>query len=515
MSLLAIDLGSSQCKAVVFRANGEALSSAVQTYAPEFPEPSHCEMDPERFWVAAVQASKLVTRNLRGDPIEAVCFSSHGETFIPVGKHGKAVGPAILNIDTRATSEAAWCEKSIGRKRLFGMTGLVTHAMYSLPKIVWLRQHQPNLTAATARFLSVPAYLLGHLGLPPYIDYSLAGRFLAFDVRRHEWSDEILSLAQTKRSQFPIPVPAGTIAGKLKAGAARTLGVPAGTPVVVGGHDQVCAALGAGAIDKGRVSDSMGTYECLLATSDVPALDDQALAVSLNSYNHVVPGKYATLAYFPSGIMVSWFRNLVMGPRRSSKKSSAIPDQAAAYEWLESQCPAAPSGLCITPHLIGTCNPDFNERARAVIAGLSPKSGCGHIYKGILEGIACELANVCALLAKACRDFHDIYATGGGAQSPLGLKLRASLTARRIHVMKSPESACLGGAILAGVAVGIYSGISEAVREVVHEKETVDPDPDVRASYTAQIEKYRLLYSALTPVRDFDVSHLSNRRQSA
>ncbi len=514
MSLLAIDLGSSRCKAVVFRANGETVSSAVQTYAPEFPAPSRCEIDPEQFWVAAAEASRSATRDLLRDPVEAVCFSSHGETFVPVGKHGAAVGPAILNIDNRAASEADWCEKEIGRKRLFGITGLVTHPMYPLPKIVWLRRHRPDLTAATSRFLSVTDYILARLGLPAYIDFSLAGRFLAFDVRRQEWSDEILSLAQIKRSQLPIPVPAGTIAGKLQADAARTLGVPAGTPVVVGGHDQVCAALGAGAVDKERVSDSMGTYECLLRTSDTPVLDDQALAASLNSYNHVVPGKYATLAYFPSGIMVNWFRGLVSGLRGSSGNSLATSDKTAAYEWLESLCPAEPSGLCITPHLIGTCNPDFDDRARSMIFGLTPQSGCGHIYKGILEGIACELANVCALLTKACGSFQDLYATGGGSQSPLGLKLRASITGRRIHIMENSESVCLGSAMLAGVAVGTYPSISQAVREVVREKETVFPDPGMVASYAAQIEKYRLLYSALAPIRDFDVSHPSVRRQS-
>lgn len=514
MSLLAIDLGSSQCKAIAFRANGNAIASGIQTYAPEFPEPSHCEMDPEKFWLAAVAASRDVTRHLLGDPVEAVCFSSHGETFIPADQRGKVIGPAILNIDTRAAAEAAWSAKTIGPRRLFAITGLVAHPMYPLPKIIWLRQHRPDLAAGTARFFSVTDYILGRLGLPTYIDYSLAGRFMAFDVRQQEWSEEILALAGLKKSQLPVPVPAGTVAGKLEADAARILGVPTATPVAVGGHDQVCGALGAGAVEKGRVADSMGTYECLLATSEAPVLDDCAFAASLNSYHHVVPGKYATLAYFPSGIMVNWFRDLVLGSRRSSGNSSAIPDNAATYQWLESQSPAEPSGLCITPHLIGTCNPDFDERARGVIFGLTLQSGCGHIYKGILEGIAYELASVCALLAKACGDFGDIYATGGGSESPLGLKLRASLTGRRIHTMKSPESVCLGGAVLAGVAAGTYSSISEAVREVVREKETVDPDPDVGASYAAQMEKYRLLYSALAPVRDFGVSHPSSRRQS-
>jgi xylulokinase len=512
MSLLAIDLGSSQCKALVFRSSGETVALRIQTYTPEFPEPCHCEMDPEKFWIAAIETSRAATGDLVGDPVRAVCFSSHGETFIPVEEDGRAVAPAILNIDTRAASEAAWCETAIGRRRLFAVTGLVAHPMYPLPKIIWLRQHRPDLAARAARFLSVTDYILERLGFPPYIDYSLAGRFLAFDVTRHEWSDEILSLAELKESKLPIPVPAGTIAGKLGADMARTLGVPVGTLVVVGGHDQVCGALGAGAIEKTRVSDSMGTYECLLATSDAPVLDDKALAASLNSYSHVVPGKFATLAYFPSGIMVQWFRDLVFDSRLPDGNSRPAGDRTADYEWLESQCPAGPSGLCITPHLIGTCNPDFDQRARGAIFGLTPDSGYGHIYKGILEGIACELVNACALLASACGDFDEIHATGGGSQSRLGLKLRASLTGRRIHVMQAQESVCLGAAILAGVAAGEYHSIPDAVGQVVRKKQSVDPDPDVGESYAAQIKKYRLLYSALAPVRDLDDAQSFLRR---
>jgi xylulokinase len=510
MSLLAIDLGSSQCKAVVFKANGDALARSIRTYAPEFPQPSHCEMDPERFWLAATEAARAATRGSRHDPVHAICFSSHGETFIPADPSGAAIAPAILNIDARAASEAAWCEKTIGRKRLFSISGLVAHSMYPLPKILWLRQHRSDVFGRAACFLGVTDYILRRLGLPPYIDYSLAGRFLAFDISQHKWSDDLLGLADLKESQLPLPVPAGTVAGKLATDMAEVLGVAAGTPVVVGGHDQVCGALGAGVIEKGRVSDSMGTYECVVAASDAPSLGDEALAASLNSYSHVVPRKYATLAYFPSGIMVQWFRDLVFGSPRSIKNSHALPDESAVYDSLESRCPAGPSGLCITPHLIGTCNPDFDESARGVIFGLTPDSGRGQIYKGILEGVACELAHICEALEKAAGGFDDIYATGGGSQSRLGLKLRASLTGRRIHAMQSHESVCLGAAVLAGVATGTYATISEAVRQVVREKETIDPDTELAASYAAQMKKYQLLYAALAPVRHFRGAYSSS-----
>ncbi|MFY9529191.1 MAG: FGGY-family carbohydrate kinase [Candidatus Acidiferrales bacterium] len=502
MSLLAIDLGTSRCKAAVFDAAGRLIAQSAQTYAPDFPQPSLAEMHPEKFWHAVCRSAQTVARGLGNDPVEALCLSSHGETFIPVNARGEATAPAILNIDNRATTEAAWCEQALGRKQLFETTGLVVHPMYPIPKILWLRQHRPDVFQSTARFLSVTDYILSRLGLPPYIDYSLASRFLAFDVRQRRWSEAILNAAELKIGHLPIPVPAGTIAGKLGANAARELSVTAGTPAVVGGHDQACGALGVGVIEAGRVSDSMGTYECIVAASDTPSLDEAALAACLNSYCHVVPEKYVTLAYFPSGIMMKWFHDLLFA--NSVRQSDLQLDAAEAdhYSWLESQSPLAPTGLYITPHLIGTCNPDFNPSARGVIFGLSAGTSRGQIYKAILEGLACELAQIGELLAKAAGDFRDLYVTGGGSRSQLGLQLRAALTGRRLHVMQCQEAVCLGAAILGGVGAGTYTSISEAVDQVIREAAIVEPNPKLVAAYAGQAKQYRLLYSSLAVVRD-------------
>jgi xylulokinase len=495
MSLLAIDIGSSQCKAVAFTAAGAVIARSVRAYSADFPRPDFAEMDPEKFWHAVCSTSREVTRDVGKDPVQALCLSSHGETFIPVNAKGDATGPAILNIDNRATKEAQWCETTIGARRIFEITGLIAHPMYPIPKILWLREHCAELYLKTARFLSVTDFIHVKLGLPPHISYSLASRFLAFDVSKNQWSDEILNVTGLTAAQLPLPVSAGTIAGTLDAVAASALGVAGGTPVVVGGHDQACGALGVGVIESGRVSDSLGTYECLATASDEPKLSDKSFAARLNSYSHVVPGKYLTLAYFPSGIMVRWFRDLLYG---RSAQSQDEPDQ---YAQLEAGCAGTPSGLCVTPHLFGTGNPDFDPRARAVIFGLSSNSGRSQIYQGILEGIACELAQLAEILAEVCGEFRNLYVSGGGARSPLGLKLRAAIAGRRLHVMQCDEAVCQGAAILAGVATGAYTGIAEAVKLVVREKEVVEPDAALAAAYAGQMKQYRQLYATLKAFR--------------
>src|SRR5580700_3576825 len=500
MSLLAIDIGSSRCKAVAFAMTGEILAQHACAYAPEFPAPSQAEMDAERFWHSLCTCSQAVSRNL-SDPIRALCLSSHGETFVPVNGRNEAIAPAVLNQDNRATEETVQLERLFGRKRLFEITGLVAHPMYPVPKILWLRKHRPEMFAASIRFLSVIGYLLSRLGLPAYIDYSLASRYLAFDIRRRQWSQEILAATEINEDWLPVAVPAGTIAGKLDAAAASQLGLSSGTIVVMGGHDQPSGALGVGVIDAGRVADSMGTYECLTAASDQPSLTDAALAASLNSYCHVVPDKFITLAYFPSGIMVKWFHDLLYGETFDAGIGSQGEDPFGAesghFATLEQDAPAGPTGLCITPNLIGTCNPDFNPHARGIISGLSSSTTRSQIYKGILEGLACELSQMTEILADAVGDFRDIYVTGGGSRSALGLQLRAALSGRRLHFMKSPEAVCLGGAILAGVATEEYGSLREAVDVVVREVAVVSPDGAIAAAYTQQVKQYRRLRSAI------------------
>jgi xylulokinase len=454
-------------------------------------------MDPEKFWDAVCSSCREVVRNFT-DPVRALCLSSHGETFVAVGSRNEPLNHAILNQDSRATHESAWCQEVIGHRRLFQITGLFAHPMYPIPKILWLRKHRPEIFASTKSFLTLIGYLLQKMGLPPYVDYSLASRFLAFDIRRLSWSDEILSAVELDKGCLPVPVPAGTIAGKLNSEIASLLGVPAGTPVVLGGHDQPCGALGAGVTSSGRVSDSIGTYECLLAASDTPTLNEKALEASLNSYCHVVPGKFVTLAYFPSGIMVKWLHDLLYADGSGEVCADALAEdlEASHYAFLEAHAPEGPTGLCITPHLIGTCNPDFNPRARGLIAGLNPGTDRSHVYKGILEGLACELSIVAELLAEAVGDFEDIYVTGGGTRSALGLQLRAALSGRRLHVMSQQEAVCLGTAILAGVAIGEYESISQAVAALVEESAVSAPHKAVAASYENQMKWYRQMRAA-------------------
>lgn len=498
MSLLAVDMGSSSCKAIAFAEDGRALVQNTCSYPPaQSPLPSWAEMPADNFWRALVTVGQAISSEVSRDPIEVLAISSHGETFVPVDAGLQALAPAILNFDKRAVAEANWLTETLGPRRVFDLTGLAVHPMYPVAKLLWQRAHQPDVFSSAARFLAVPDYLLARLGLPPLIDYSLASRFLAFDIRKHAWSEEILSACQLSPEQLSQPVPAGSVAGELSASVAGKLGLRAGTIVVVGGHDQPCGALGCGVLDPGRVSASLGTYECLVAASVAPAQSDRAFAANLNSYCHVVPDRYVTLAYFPSGIMLEWFLR-VLYSQGELAGSDSVNELCAQ---LEADAPRRPSGLCITPHLLGTCNPDFDADATGIIVGIRPGTKRADLYKGILEGIACEFAHMAELLQEATGIYSDVYLCGGGVRSPLGLNLRAALSGRNLHLVQCQEAVCMGTAILAGVAVGKFDSYAEAAEQVVRVAGTICPDLSLAQLYKSQISRYRLLYSSLAPFR--------------
>lgn len=495
MSLMGVDVGSSGCKAVTFTPEGRALAEATRRYQATFGAGGRAEMDPEALWQAVAGAISAAAAGTV-EPVEAVCLSSHGETFIPLAANGTPLGPAVMNADGRAAAEAGEWEQALGRARIHAITGLIVHPMYSLLKIAWLRVHDQQTFRGAARFAGVCDYLLGRLGLPPYLDYSLASRFLALDVRARQWSEELLEAAGVSTARLPTPVPAGTAAGRLSAEAAAEVGLAAGTLAVVGGHDQACAALGAGATEPGAVADSIGTYECLTAVSAAPHLEEAARAAGLESYCHVAPDRYITIAYFPSGLVVSWYCDTFC----QADAEPAAARGLSLYECLESLAPEGPTGICVLPHLIGSGTPHYDPRAAGAIYGLTPGVDRGTLYKAVLEGLACELAMVADLLEAVVGPFPVVRVTGGGAQSRLGLALRAATTGRSMQTFQEKEATCLGAAILAAVAAGHYAAPAEAASQMVRPGELVSPPGD-GGGYREQLARYRRLYPALAPMR--------------
>lgn len=500
MSLLGIDIGSGSCKGVAFDEDGNILASANYGYSTYSPGPDMVEINAEVFWEAVVNISRQITEKIPDNPVEALAVSSHGETVIPVDGDGNPVGPGIMNSDNRALEQSRWWENTLGKEAVYEITGVPLHPMFALNKIMWLKKHRPEQFAGAERFLSVEDFVLGKMGLPPVTDYSLAARTMAFDVHAKKWSGDILKAAGLTEHMLGILQPAGTVAGKLSPAMCRLLGLKEGVTVAVGGHDQPCGALGSGAVNPGDVSDSAGTYECMTVVSDHPANTAKALECSLNSYCHVVPDRYVTLAFFAAGLSTRWFVEQFCTEEARLSKDRGISLYTLLGEKVEELC-SGPTGLCMTPHFVGSCNPHWDVRATGVLAGLTPGITKYHIYKAIFEGIAFEMADNIAILEELTGGFSGMTISGGNAASPFTVKLRADITGKEMHTLKSSESVCLGAALLAGVASGVYSGYGEAAERAVVTGDIYVPDLEEQIRYQRQYRQYRQLYPGLEEYR--------------
>jgi xylulokinase len=491
MSLLGVDVGSSRIKAVVLSLSGEILAQSSAEYSPDAAEGGRVEMSPDTLWNAFAAAVRGAAAGTDASAIEGMALASHGETFLATDDEGRAVAPAIMNADNRALEESRELTERFGYEKTYSISGAPPHPMFALAKIAWMRRHAPEVMRKAERFLCVGDYLCARMGLPPVIDPSLAARTQLFDIRTRQWSPALCDLIGLKPAAFSSIQNAGTLVGHLSSEAAAELGLPKGVAVVAGGHDQPVGALGLGVTQEGMVGDSAGTYECLTVSSSQPHVEPAAQAARLNSYCHVVPGQYITLAFFPSGVMVRWFTEVLCG---FSEKGA----MGRFLEALEAPAAAKPSGLRVAPHLLGACNPRWNPNAKAAIINLTVGTGRAAIFRGILEGIAFELAeNVRALETLGCA-FDEIRVFGGGARSALGLKLRAAAAGKSFRISKTDDAACLGAAILAGMGCGVFAEANEGVRRMVRLGAEVPPDPELGRWFERNQGKYRQLCEALS-----------------
>jgi xylulokinase len=494
MAILGLDLGSSSIKGAAFEQDGSIIAEASKPYKTTW-DNDFAEADAEQIWHATIDVIKDIARQVPS--IEAICAGSHGETFIPVDNNLKPVYPAIMNADNRAYKESEAFEKDIGKRDLYKITGVPLHPMFSINKINWLKKNRPEIFSAADMFLTPQEYVLGKLGARPLIDYSLACRMMALDINRHTWSNEILNASGLTIDMLPNCVPSGTIAGTINDRIAEMLGLKKGVRVVVGGHDQPLSALGCGAIGKGDVNVSAGTYECVAAISNLPNNNEAAFKYSLNSYCHVLNDKFITLAFFPAGLATSWFVEEFCGLDRQKAKEEGISE----YLYISRLMPKEPTGICITPHLIGSCNPYWDSRARGAIYGIAPDSSRHKLFKAVYEGLALELDLNIRALSQVCGDFNHIRISGGNARWPFSVQLRADITGKVFHTIQDTNAVCRGAAILAGVATGIYKDYADAIKHIVKINREFKPDIKVNESYKKQKAMYAELYPALEKLR--------------
>lgn len=495
MGLLGIDLGSSSVKGVVFDYSGRPIASAARSYETLRREPSAAEADARQIWEAAAG----VIRELAGgtEPIAALAVSSHGETFIPVDAHGEPVGYAIMNSDNRAVKEIRQITKELGERELYAITGVPAHPMFALPKIMWLKKHQPEVYAKAARFLSVGDYILSRLGAGFYTDVSMASRTFGFDINRRAWSEDILTAAGLKRSQLAEITESGSRCGTVPHKIACILGLRDGVVLALAGHDQPCGAYGSGAYRSGDAAVSAGTYESVNAVTDAPGNNDRAFAFRANSYPHVVPGTYINLAFFPAGFSTSWFVDEFC----HADKEQASKLGVSVYEYLGSHMAGQPSSQLFLPYLVGSGTPYWDPSVRGALLGITPGTGRHDVFRAIFEGLAFELKLNIENMERIGIRLDDMVISGGNSRLDFSVQLRADVTGKPFARIDTAETVCKGAAMLAGVASGVYADYEDAVKKTTAARELFTPRAEISRQYEKPYANYKKIYRAIRTIR--------------
>ncbi len=441
MSFLGVDIGSSQVKAVAFDSGGSALAAAYRKYPYATPRPGWMELDAAEVLRAALEAIGECAASVAGSsPVTAIGVSSQGEAFAALDGEGRILAPAMISGDSRAAAVMEAFSRRFGAERLYRITGHTPSPMFTLAKLLWLKEERPELMRRARRFLCFEDLLIHALTGEAAMGWPLAGRTMLFDVRKHAWSAEILSELELTPAHFAAPQPPGSIAGTVKPEAAGTLHLPEKTVMVTGGHDQVMAALGCGVTEPGSAMLAAGSVECLVPVLAEEVFSDELRRANLCTYDYALAGRRATLAYSLTGSnMQEYFQREFGG--------------GADFRQLLDAMPEAPARLLVLPYLTPSGTPWFDTATPACVYGWRFDTSRGELLKGFWEGIAFEMRLNLELLNRNGIPVDRLIASGGGFRHPAVVQLHADILNLPISIGREREAGCRGAALLAARAV--------------------------------------------------------------
>jgi xylulokinase len=493
--IIGLDVGTTGCKAVFFNNNGEIIWRSYQEYPVEFPYPGWAEQDPERVWDAVCQVLIEGMTQIHGDSkdVIAIGLSVQGEAVIPVDSEGKPLRYAILGMDTRTYKENEWLRHNLGAWFLYEKTGMPIHTINSLPKIMWIKNNEPEIWKKTWKFMLYEDFIAYRMTGNPVISRCLASRTQLYDIHIREWCSEILNMINLSKDKLSEMVFSGHVIGEMKKQLAERLGFGVPPLVVSGSHDQACGALGAGLIYPYMAMISTGTAEVMEVVLDSPAINMKLFEANISCYEHVLPGKYLIMTLNHSGgLVLRWFKEVFAKEEINLSKETGLD----VYDLILSQAPSRPTRILFMPHLGGSGTPWLDTRSSGVIMGLEFTTQKGDIVRSILEGLTYELLINFDILSDCGIHIKEIRAIGGGSRSPLWLQIKADVLGVPIYVPQVVDAPCVGAALIAGIGLGLWDWreIPQIIERWIRIKATFYPNKENNVFYQKIYQIYKSIY---------------------
>ena len=484
MYYIGVDLGTSAVKLLLMDGKGAIKNIVSKEYPLSFPKPGWSEQNPEDWDEQVMAGIKELIADIDGNEVAGISFGGQMHGLVILDKDDNVIRPAILWNDGRTTKECDYLNNTIGKDKLSEYTANIAFAGFTAPKILWVKENEPENFAKIAKIMLPKDYIAYRLSGVHCTDVSDASGMLLFDVQNRTWSKEMCEICSVKEEQLAKIFESYETVGNILPDVAKKLGISENCKIVAGAGDNAAAAVGTGTVGDGACNISLGTSGTIFISSKNFGVDSNN---ALHSFAHA-DGTYHLMGCMLSAASCNkWWMDEIIGTK----------DYAAEQKGIEK---LGENHVFFLPYLMGERSPINDPMARATFTGITMDTTRADMTQAVLEGVAFALRDSFEVARSLGVDIKRSKICGGGAKSPLWKKIVANVLNIKIDVIESEEGPALGGAMLAAVANGEYASVQAAADAIVKIVDTVEPDPELVAKYEARYQEFKRIYPALKPV---------------
>lgn len=494
--IIGLDLGTTALKIAIFDKSGKIIAVSTQEYPLLTPETDHVEVAPQTYW----QSFKNGLDDLRqktqfeAEEVKALGFSAQGETLFFLDGKGDSLRNAIVWMDNRAQDEAQKLKAKFGDETCFKVTGQVSfEPCWPASKVLWVKENEPEVFSKIDKVLLIEDYFIYKLTGQYVAEGSLLTSTTYWDINTKDYWPEMLAFIGLTREQLPDIKESGEVVGTINKDVAEELGLSPKTKVTTGALDQAAGAIGVGNVKEGGFSENIGAALAICVPVKEPIFDPNG---DMPLHYFIQKDMYMVHTFTTGGMTLKWFRDVFS----QSEKTVAELLGTGAYDLLSQEAATIPpgsEGLVMLPHLTGSLAPDVNSKAKGVYYGFTLKHNRAHFVRAIFEAIGYIIRRNIDALANMGIDVTELRSLGGGSKSAVWNQVKADITGKTLITVDCEESACLGAAILAGKAIGLFPDIEKACQEMINEKERFEPNLENKEVYDRGYEHYQKLFKDL------------------
>mgnify|MGYP005759940653 FL=1 len=482
MSLyIGVDLGTSAVKLLLMDGSGKIEKIVSKEYPISFPHPGWSEQNPGDWWDGVVDGIHELTQDCDKSQVAGISFGGQMHGLVILDENDQVIRPAILWNDGRTTKEVDYLNNVIGKDKLSQYTANIAFAGFTAPKILWVRENEPENFERIAKIMLPKDYIAYKMTGVHCTDVSDASGMLLLDVKNRQWSDEMIQICHIRKDQLARIFESYEVVGTLTPQAAQTLGLPQSCKVAAGAGDNAAAAVGTGTVGDGMCNISLGTSGTIFISSDKFGVDENN---ALHSFGHA-DGHYHLMGCMLSAASCNkWWMDDIIGTKDYGKEQSDIHKLGENHVFF-------------LPYLMGERSPHNDPNARGTFIGLTMDNTRSDMTQAVLEGVAFAMRDSFEVAKSLGLNIERTKICGGGAKSPLWCKIMANVLGIKVDLLESEEGPSMGGAMLAAVACGEYPSVKAAADAIVRVVDTIEPEPELVEKYEKKYRQFAKIYPAV------------------